>query len=139
MHAHFAEQYAPIDRAAYVAVTAEQNSGYVALTSYTRIAILIHAITVTTTLDVDIEIATSAAGANERTLKSMTQLVAADDDVIVCIDVRPDELTSPAGTTVNEFTHLNVEVTPNGAATLSVIVLGVPRSQPATGWTQAIG
>lgn len=139
MHAKFAELYAPIDRALFVAATTEQNTGYVALTQYLRAAVIVHALSVTTTLDVDIEVATSAAGANAITLKSAVQLAAADDDVILCFDIRADELSNPAGTSVNEFTHVNVEVTPNGAATVSVLVLGLPRGLPAAGWTQTVG
>lgn len=140
LHADFAENFAPIDQNAFVGVTTEQNTGYVLVANYQRIAILIHALVVGTTLDVDVEIATSSGAANAFTLKSITQLVAADDNAVVCIDIRPDELTNPSGASANEYRYLNVEVTPDGSATVGVIVLGIPRDKPApaTLWTQRI-
>jgi hypothetical protein len=138
MHAAFHENYLPIARAALIGVTTVQNTGWLSLRDHVRVAVILHALNVTTTLDAIVEIATSAAGANAVTLRSMTQLAAADDNVVICFDVRPDALSSPADTSVNEFTHLNVKVTPNGAATVSVLVLGEPRSKPGTGWAQAV-
>ncbi len=140
LHADFAEAFAPFHKSALVAVTTEQNTGYLAIASYQRIAILIHALVVTTTLNIDIEIGTSAAGANAHTLKSATQRVAADDNKLIVFDIRPDELSNPSGTAIREFTHLNVEVTPDGAATVSVIVLGIPAYAPAdqTLWAEAV-
>ncbi|MCK6581197.1 MAG: hypothetical protein L6Q98_24160 [Anaerolineae bacterium] len=138
LHADFAEQFAPLDKAAFVGVTTEQNTGYVLVAGYQRLAVLIHALTVGTTLDADVEIATAVGGTDALTLKSMTQLGAADDDKLICIDIRPDELTAPAGTSATDFDYLNVEVTPSGAATVSVIVLGIPRDQPASGWDAVV-
>ncbi|MBL8133914.1 MAG: hypothetical protein JNL42_18780, partial [Anaerolineae bacterium] len=74
LHADFAEQFAPLDKAAFVGVTTEQNTGYVSVAGYQRLAVLIHALAVGTTLDADVEIATAAGGTNALTLKSMTQL-----------------------------------------------------------------
>ncbi|MBK8023514.1 MAG: hypothetical protein IPK19_19295 [Chloroflexi bacterium] len=138
LHADFAEQFAPLDKAAFVGITGEQNTGFVSVAAYQRIAVLIHALAVGTTLDADVEIATAAAGTNALTLKSMSQLGASDDDKLVCIDIRPDELVAPTGTSAVDFDYLNVEVTPSGAATVSVIVLGIPRDQPASGWDAVV-
>ncbi|MCK6580352.1 MAG: hypothetical protein L6Q98_19840 [Anaerolineae bacterium] len=141
LHADFAENFVPIDKAALVGVTTEQNTGYVSLQNYLRIAILIHALVVTTTLDVDVEIATSDAGANAYTAKSITQLVAADDGDLIVIDLRPDELNNPSGGAADDgYAYLNVEVTPSGAATVGVVVLGVPRYKgtPGTEWDQSV-
>jgi hypothetical protein len=138
MHAAFHEEYVPISRTSVIAATTAQNTGWVSLRDYVRVAVIIHALTVTTTLDAVVQIATSAAGANALTLSSAAQLAAADDNVILCFDVRPDALSSPVGTSVSEFTHLNVRLTPDGAATASVLVLGEPRGKPGTGWTQAL-
>lgn len=140
IHADFAENFAPLDRASFVGITTEQNTGYIAIGGCQRIAVLIHALVVGTTLDADIEVATASGGTNATTLKSITQLGAAADDALVCIDIRPEELSHPAGTDVMEFDYLNVEVTPSGAATVSVIVLGIPRDKPADPalWTQIV-
>ena len=140
-HADFAEQFAPIDRAAFSGITGEQNTGYVSVAGYQRITVLVHALVVATTLDVDVEIATAVGGTNAFTLKSMAQLVAADDDTLVCIDIRADEMTNPSGASANEYSFLNVEVTPSGAATVSVLVLGWSATNmpvPVTLWKQAV-
>lgn len=140
-HADFAEQFAPVDKAAFSGVTTEQNSGYVSVAGYQRITVLVHALVVGTTLDVDVEIATAVGGTNAFTLKSITQLVAADDDTLVCIDIRADELSNPSGASANEYSFLNVEVTPSGSATVSVLVLGwsaINKPTPLTLWKQAV-
>lgn len=140
-HADFAEQFAPLDKAAYSGITGEQNTGYVSVAGYQRITVLVHALVVGTTLDVDVEIATASGGTNAFTLKSMAQLVAADDDTLVCIDIRADEMTNPSGASANDYGYLNVEVTPSGSATVSVLVLGWSATNapvPASLWKQAV-
>jgi len=140
MNVDFSETWVPIDTLLISAATTEQNSGYVSLAGYNRVAIIVHALIVTTTLDIDIEIATAVGGTNAVTLKSAAQLLAADDGDIIVFDIRPDELSNPANTSVNEFSWLNVELTPSGAATVSVIVLGMSAYRPGiqTLWSQAI-
>lgn len=140
LNTSFGEEFAVVDTGLFSGVTTEQNTGYVSIADYLRIAIVIHALVVGTTLDVDIEIGTSSGGADAVTLKSITQLGASADGAVVVIDVRPDELSNPAGTAVNEFSFLNVEVTPSGSATVSVLVLGQPRyrDEEAAGWTEVV-
>lgn len=137
----FGESHAPLAHMARVGSTTEQNSGYVNVGKYHRIAVVLHALVVGTTLDIDIEVANDNAAANVFTLKHITQLVAADDDVVVVIDIRGDELGKPSGATGQNYDWLNVEVTPSGASTFSCIVYGiVPRFEPvdATLWHEQV-
>jgi hypothetical protein len=141
IHADFAENYALVDSASFVGVTNEQNTGYVDLSAYVRLVILIHAIAVGTTLDADVEIATTSGGANAHTIKSITQLGGSDDGAVVVIDLRPDDLNNPAGATADDgYRYLNVEVTPSGSATVSVLVLGALRNSgsASTTWDEAV-
>lgn len=129
----FSEAHALLDKMGDDNAAAEQNSGYFSMALYHRIAIVLHAVQVTTTLDVDVEIATDAAGSDAVTLKSITQLTADDDDAVVVIEIRAEELGNPANTTVMNFDYVNVEVTPVGAATYSLLVYGIePRYKPVT-------
>lgn len=142
IHAGFGENFTPIDKAALVGVTTEQNTGYVSIANYVRVAILIHALAVGTTLDADVEIATSAAAANAVTLKSITQLASDDDGAQICIELRPDELSNPAisGAADDGYQYINLEVTPSGSATVSVQILGVPRNkgEASTAWDEVV-
>lgn len=127
----FGENFAPIAKFSGAAATTEQNSGYVYVGKYHRIAVVYHGILTGTTVDLDVEIATNAAAANVFTLKSIAQLVSADDGVIVVVEVRSDELGKPTGASSENYDFLNVEITPSGAATFSCVVYGfVPRFGP---------
>lgn len=140
LHADFAENFDVIDKGTFANVTTEQNTGYVSVAGYDRIVVIIHALVVGTTVDADIEIGVDSDGTSAVTLKSITQLVAADDGDLICIDIRPDELNNPANTSVMNFDYLNVEVTPSGAAYVSVLVLGVRKyaGEAGSGWDQAV-
>lgn len=131
--ADFAEQVCLLGKALISAATTEQNSGYVSVAGYDRITIMLVVSIVTTTLDVDIEIATAAAGTNAATIKSITQLGASDDDKVILIDIEASELSNPSVSSAKEFGYVNVEVTPSGAATLTVLVWGwAAKYQPVT-------
>lgn len=137
----FAEGFAPIDKAFFSAVTTVQDTGFVDASLYNRITVLIYATTVGTTLDVDIEVSESADGSNPFTLKSITQLVAADDGALVCIDIKGDEIANPPSAPGGNYRYLNVELTPDGAGTAFVLVLGhEARYHPVdqTLWAEAV-
>ncbi|MDZ4768367.1 MAG: hypothetical protein SGJ24_04500 [Chloroflexota bacterium] len=141
LHADFAENYVLIDKMVISAATSEQNTDYVSIKDYLRIVVIVHALIVTTTLDIDIEAATSSAGANSYNVKRATQLVGADDNDVVIFDIRPDEMSNPAGGAADDgYQYLNIELIPSGAATVSVLMLGVPRNRGAVGtsWDQAV-
>ena len=113
--------------------TAEVNSGYVNVANFHRVAVLISVgdLAATATFDVDIEQATTTAGANAKAItgKSITQLTATDDDVVLIMELRTEELD-----VTNGFDCINVECTPATAAVeFAVIVLGcVPRFAPVS-------
>lgn len=123
--AQFNEEHAILAKMGASALAAEANSGYVNVGNYHRIAIVLHAVQVTTTLDVDIEIAEDANATNVHTLKSITQLTADDDTAVVVINIRGEELGKPTGASGINYEWLNVEVTPSGALTYSLIVYGL--------------
>lgn len=137
----FSENFAPIAFLGAGAGTAEQNSGYVNLAKYHRVAIVLHVITTGTTLDLDVEIATDADAANVFTFKHITQLVAADDAEIFVVEIRTDELGKPTGASSENYDWLNVEITPSAAAAYSCVVYGfVPRYGPidSTLWDEIV-
>lgn len=137
----FGENFAPLAKFSGSAVSSEQNSGYVNVGRYHRIAVVLHAILVGTTLDMDIEITTDGVSAGLFTLKSMTQLDGNDDGSIVVAEIRTDELGKPTGASSENYDYLNVELTPSGNATFSCVVYGfVPRIGPvdASLWTEIV-
>ena len=131
----FFEKHAVLGVLYPASYASEQNLGWYAVQNYHRIAILVIGGNIGTSLDVDVEIATDADGSDVHTLKSITQLTQAgsDDDSYVGIEIQSEELSKPAGTSVTNFTHLRVEVTPSGATLACVVVLGVnPRFAPVS-------
>lgn len=115
-----------------VGVTTEQNSAWIQMSLYHRLAVVIHALVVGTTFDVDIEIATDASGSNLFTLYRATQLVAADDNNLIIFEIRGEKLGHPTGAPAENYDFVRVEITPSGAATYSSIIYGNGRYQPAT-------
>jgi hypothetical protein len=126
----FAEVLAhiPADSAA-----AEVNTGYVYAGGHHRLAVLISVgdLAATATFDVDVEQATSTAGAGAKAItgKSTTQLTQAggDGDDVLIIELQTEELDA-----ANNFDCVNVEVTPAVAAVeFAVFLLGIfPRHAP---------
>lgn len=129
----FSEIHALLDKMGDDDAAAEQNSGYFSVAHYHRVAIVLHAIQVTTSLDVDVEIATDNAATGVHTLKSITQLTADDDGAVVVIEIRAEELGKPTGASSTDYDWINVEVTPVGACTYSLLVYGIePRYAPVS-------
>lgn len=121
----FSEVHALLDKMGSADAAAEENSGYFSVAQYHRIAIVLHAVQVTTSLDVDVEIATDNAATGVHTLKSITQLTADDDGAVVVIEIRGEELGKPASASSYNYDWINVEVTPVGACTYSLLVYGL--------------
>jgi len=125
----------------YEGVSTEQNTSFVNVKAYRRIAIIIKTLDVGTTLDADVEITTDGVTAGLFTLKSMTQLASGDDDEKVLINVRDEELSKPTGASSDQYDWIRVETTPSGAATYVVMVLGLePRFSPVgiSDWDQVV-
>lgn len=125
-----AELLAEISPAAY---TTEQNTGYVSLANFHRAVIVIQCGTLTANIDVDVEEATSTAGANPQTLdnygKDTVLYAATHSDTTTIIEVRTEELD-----TNDEYDCINVELNPINAQSGSIFgvqVWGlVPRYKP---------
>ncbi len=112
--------------------TTEQNTGYVSLANYHRAVIIVHAGTLAGNLDVDVEEATSTAGAGAQTFdgsgKDITLTATTDDNTVSIIEIRTEECD-----VANNYDCINVELTPAGQASdiFSVLVLGLePRFKP---------
>lgn len=140
----FTEVHKLLGRLQPATYNSEQNvpsSGWIDLTNYHRAVVIIHVGDTGTTLDADIEIATSSGGADIHTLKSITQLASGADNDIVAIEIRGEELAKPTGAPAENYRYLRVETTPNGNCTYDVLVLGfVPRYAPVgtTEWTEVV-
>jgi hypothetical protein len=125
----------------YSGVTTEQNSGYINIKNYRKVAIVIKAIAVGTTLDADIELTTDGVSAGLKTLKSITQLGGSDDDNVVLININAEELAKPASATSDQYDWINVETTPSGSCTYTVLVFGLDsRFEPvaSTEWDEVV-
>lgn len=124
----FAENHALLAKLANTSFSGEINlSSYVDVSKYNRIAIVLYALAVGSSLDCDIEVSAAAAGTSPRTVKSITQLDGADDGAVVLIDVQASEL--PANGI--DYRYLNVELTPSGSTSAVVLVFGFePRYEP---------
>lgn len=120
----------------YSGVTTEQNTTYVNVKNYRRVAIIIQALAVGTSLDADVEITTDGVSAGLFTLKSITQLGGSDDSDIVLINIRDEELSKPSGASSEQYDWLHVETTPSGSGTYVVLVLGLEPRFSAVGTTE---
>lgn len=137
----FSENAAPLAVFSGSGATTEQNSGYVNVGKYHRIAVVLHAIAVGTTLDLDVEITTDGVSAGLFTLKSITQLGGSDDGDLVVVEIRTDELGKPTGAPSENYDWVNVEITPSGSSTFSCIVYGLmPRygAVDSTLWDEVV-
>lgn len=109
-------------------VSAEQNTGWIAIGTYQRVVVEIHAPTVGTSIDADIEIATDSSGTGvvDMTGKSITQLT---DTGSVLIEINSEEFNQSNV----YYTHMQVETTPAGTCDYVVLVKGLsPRFAPVT-------
>lgn len=132
--ADFAERHALLSKIGSTSFTTEQNlTAYVDVSKYNRVVVVLHAIAVGTTLDLDVEVSESSAGTSAHTLKSITQLTSGDDDVVVVVDIQTAEMTKPSGASGSNYRYLNVELTPDGTCAASVLVFGAePRFEPVS-------
>ena len=109
-----------------------RDSGNVDVEGYHRVFVAIHvgAIADTGTLDADLEQASSTAAGTRKAItgKSITQLTTDDDDCVVYIELRTEELDVDG-----DFHYVNLELTAATAASISgAEVYGVkPRFLPA--------
>jgi len=129
----FTEEWQLLDTLPPVSSQAEQNTGWIAVANYDRIVVMIEtgAIAAGGTVDADIEIATDASGAGSTNLagKSITQLTDADDNKLVAIEIRPEEMNISGA----HYTHIQLELTAATAACLvAAQVWGHAMYQPAS-------
>lgn len=141
----FSERFALLDHEPADSVAAGTvDSGYVDMSLYPRLVIIVSVgdMVATATLDIDVEQATSAAGAGAKNItgKSITQLTQAggDSDTAVCIELNAEELD-----VANGFRFVNVECTvANAAVELAWFVFGDGgarfESVPTTAWQEVV-
>lgn len=137
----FAESHKLLADIGYSGVTTEQNSGYINIKNYRRIAIVLKCIAVGTTLDLDVELTTDGVSAGLKTLKSITQLGGSDDADCVLIELRDEELSKPASASSSQYDWINIETTPSGSCTYVLLVFGLePRYAPvgSTEWDEVV-
>lgn len=130
----FSEAWAKV-----ASITPQSISGVTDLTArvdisdYTRLAVIIGT-NGADTLDVDFEQASALTGGTLKTLNAGGKDVAiAAEAGWHIIEIRSEEFdTNPGIESVETFKWFNVEITPGGATIVSVLVLGLPKSVPAT-------
>ena len=141
MVAQFSETHNMLAQISPASYTAEQNTDWIDMARYERIAIIIQVGAMGTTFDADLEIATDSDGSDIHTLKSITQLVTGEDDEIIVIELLAEEMSHPTGASSDEYSHLRLEVTPNGATIFGAVVLGFEsRYDPVsiTAWDEIV-
>ena len=122
------------------------TSAYVSLANYHRAVLVVHcgAIAATGTLDISIRQASSSAGAGVKGIpttagqtKLATQLTGADDDSIVIIELRTEELDI-----ANGFEHVAItyDVDTDTAAFSAILYGCEPRFKPVatTNWAEIV-
>jgi len=125
---------------------AATNSTYVSLANYHRAVLVVHCgtITATGTLDIQLRQASTSAGAGVKGIpttaaqsKAATQLTGADDDSIVIIELRTEELDI-----ANGFEHVCITYdVDTDNVTFSAILYGCePRFKPVatTNWAEIV-
>ena len=117
---------------ANVAANTESNTGYNAITNFHRLVVIIHPVALNDALDVDIEQATTTAGANPGAFHSSDHdiTVAAADTLPSVIEIAGEEFDVTGARDC-----LNVEVTTantGGDSNYFVVeIWGMPRFAPA--------
>lgn len=118
-------------------------TGFVSLRDYHRVWVVLNVgvIAATTVIDLNLQQATTTAGAGSKALtpaKAITQLTDTDDDCLVCIELQTEELDVSGG-----FDCIQATLTlTNSTAYCSLIVYGVePRfmAVPTTAWQEMVG
>jgi hypothetical protein len=115
-----------------VTTTATVPASYIDVTDFERFAFLISVgdVGVGGTVDAQVVQATAAAGTGSKNITGAvaTQLVAADDNVYVVIEVQSDQLDI-----ANDFRYVAITVTVAATVSLEVLFLGLnPRHVPVT-------
>lgn len=136
---NFAEYAAPLAVIYPASYNSEQNTAFVNMGKYHRLAIVIIAGAVGTDFDADVEVATDDAATGLFTLKTITANT--EDNEIVVIDVRADELGKPSGADGENYDWVRLELTPSGSCLLSAVIFGIePRYAPIdqTLWDEVV-
>lgn len=124
----FSEAFALLAQIAGNGVNSEQNTGYVSFQNYHRGFVILCPINLGSDLDVDLEQATTTAGAGAKSFNA-----AAKDITVQQADTLPSiiEFRNEEFDVTNSFDCLNVEVTPTVASTFWCgLFAGTPRFAP---------
>ena len=130
---NFVEEWEKVAEITLASISAETNlAARVDISAYTRLAIQIST-EGAETLDVDFEQADALTGGTLKTIDANSHdvTVAATAGTKV-VEIRTEEFdTNPGIESIETFKWFNVEITPAGANVTGVIVLGLPKNQPA--------
>ncbi|MFA5053529.1 MAG: hypothetical protein WC565_05700 [Parcubacteria group bacterium] len=115
----FTERWQLLDTIPPSSSSAEQNTGWISMANFQRVVFILQtgAIEDTGTVDLDIEVGTTSAGGTTATLKSITQLTTADDNKVVVVEVRGEEM-NVAGV---EYDYIQGELTGANAAGITAL------------------
>lgn len=130
---NFVEEWEKVAEIAPASISSATDlAARVDISAYTRLAVLISTAG-DETLDVDFEQADALTGGILKTIdgNSHDVTVAASAGTQV-VEIRTEEFdTNPGIESIETFKWFNVEITPAGANVTGVIVLGLPKNQPA--------
>lgn len=127
----FSEVWYPLGKINPASYNSEQNTGYVSVRDYHRVAIVIHAGVLGQNVDVDIEAAQDTSGTGPGSFasgsKDITLTATTDNNTVSVIEIRGEEFDIAGGDDC-----INLEMTPAGSSSIfgAIIYGGVPRYAP---------
>lgn len=133
---HFSEVIAPIGKVKNNSYTTPQNSGWIKVSDYNRIAIVINALAIGTNLAVQVDLATDALGSNLitnwRHITTLTSVPAQPDIIeIIATELGYPTGGTPATPTGTNYSYIRVVATPSGVNSSMIQVYGCsPRQAP---------
>jgi hypothetical protein len=142
----FAEMVAPIGKVGNNSFSTPQNSGWINVSDYSRIAILINALAIGTNLAVQVDLATDAAGSNLitnwRHLTTLTSVPAQPSIIeIIATELGYPTGGTPATPTGTNYSYIRVVATPSGTVAAGILILGCAPRQAAVDpalWNQIV-
>ncbi len=142
----FSETVAPIGKVGNNSYTTPQNSGWVYVGDYNRIAILIAAQAIGTSLAVKVDLATDALGSNQildwRHITTLTSVPAQPDIIeIIATELGYPTGGTPATPTGTNYSYIKVTATPTGTVAAVILILGCSPKQVAVDqslWNQIV-
>ena len=134
----FTEVHYPLGLIPSEDYTMVQYTEYVSLANYHRAVAVIHFGTLNGPVNAGLQQASDTAGTGVKAItgKTITALTATDDEALVAIELRTEELDVDGG-----FDCVRLYVTPTANAQFSAVLYGIePRFMPTgtTNWTEVV-